>query len=75
MKTGFEDVLELEKVKKVKDLQDLDAELGDFYNNYLSSTKLLALTGAVSLLAIKYLEIQVDSRKTGLGDLGKFWLI
>jgi Leucine-rich repeat (LRR) protein len=48
-----------------------DDQLGDIFNSFLSEEKLLSLTGAVNLVAIKFLELQVDSRKTGLGDLGR----
>lgn len=60
-------------MKEIRDTLAMspEEEVDDLYNNYLSGPKLLTLTGATDLHAIKYLELQVDSRKTGLGDLGK----
>ncbi|KAI8914414.1 hypothetical protein EDD86DRAFT_199292 [Gorgonomyces haynaldii] len=48
-----------------------EEELGDFYRSFLSKEKLLSLTNAPDLDNIRFLELKVDSRKTGLGDLGK----
>ncbi|XJO77046.1 hypothetical protein BDV3_001687 [Batrachochytrium dendrobatidis] len=50
----------------------LNTELTDLLDDYLSQEKLISLTGVTDLNCVKFLEIQVDSRSIGLGQLGKF---
>ncbi|KAI8925860.1 hypothetical protein BC831DRAFT_459340 [Entophlyctis helioformis] len=48
-----------------------DDEVDDLLESFLSPEKLMALTGTADLNSIRFLELKVDSRKTGLGNLGR----
>ncbi|KAJ3276172.1 Leucine-rich repeat-containing protein 56 [Terramyces sp. JEL0728] len=42
----------------------------DLFENYLTREKLKRITGADELENVEFLELKVDSRKTGLGEIG-----
>ncbi|TPX57802.1 hypothetical protein PhCBS80983_g03557 [Powellomyces hirtus] len=46
-------------------------DVEDLINGFLSSEKLIALTGAQDLNNVHFLEMKVDIRRTSLGSLGK----
>ncbi|KAI8918539.1 hypothetical protein DFJ77DRAFT_530622 [Powellomyces hirtus] len=46
-------------------------DVEDLVNGFLSSEKLIALTGAQDLNNVHFLEMKVDIRRTSLGSLGK----
>ncbi|KAH6581888.1 hypothetical protein BASA61_008776 [Batrachochytrium salamandrivorans] len=47
------------------------SELNDLFSDFYSEEKLISLTGISDLKRVTFLEMQVDSTKTGLGLLGR----